>query len=327
MDFIGAVQLQSGDKLALLICGLPPPPLPQQCADVYTDMNGLICNPGLGVIIPRRHDSVAAAPAGPRALADIRRRDQRVPEPPGPPADRAGEARRGAGQREEVPRGRGWWRWLHGCVTFEPWPLVPPQLSEDADAAAKDKGHTSAVSQRQAYRQYVCLFASMYCVLFTFVLMAKNTTAVFPYVPSRVGVQRWANPQVREVSFCIHVVSVRLTQAVTDFVLNSAVTCLSLRLPRIHLSSHVKRVKSLFREDCTQRYKELLATTRIWSRSVQRLRSYNTPSTSDKLQKQFLEQRFCIERFFSLILHGGVALSDLIWVKRKLRSECVFSKY
>lgn len=143
-------------------------------------MNGLICNPGLGVIIPRRHDSVAAAPAGPRALADIRRRDQRVPEPPGPPADRTGEARRGAGQREEVPRGRGWWWWLHGCVTFEPWPLVPPQLSEDADAAAKDKGHTSAVSQRQAYRQYVCLFGSMDCMLLTFVSMAKNTQLSFP---------------------------------------------------------------------------------------------------------------------------------------------------
>ncbi|KAM4613183.1 inhibitor of nuclear factor kappa-B kinase subunit epsilon [Polymixia lowei] len=34
---------------------------------------------------------------------------------------------------------------------------------------------------------------------------------------------------------------------------------------KIHLSSHIKRVKSLFREDCVQRYKELLTSTRTWS--------------------------------------------------------------
>ncbi|XP_038553273.1 inhibitor of nuclear factor kappa-B kinase subunit epsilon [Micropterus salmoides] len=37
------------------------------------------------------------------------------------------------------------------------------------------------------------------------------------------------------------------------------------KFEKIHLSSHIKRVKSLFREDCVQRYKELLATTRTWS--------------------------------------------------------------
>lgn len=36
---------------------------------------------------------------------------------------------------------------------------------------------------------------------------------------------------------------------------------------RIHLSTHIKRVKSLFREDSVLRYKELLASARIWSRS------------------------------------------------------------
>lgn len=92
MDFFWAVQLQWRHTWRL-----PTP-------DVYTDMNGLICNPGLRVIIPLRHDSV---PAGPRALADIRGGDQRVPEPPGPPADRAGQTGRGAGQREEVPKGEG----------------------------------------------------------------------------------------------------------------------------------------------------------------------------------------------------------------------------
>ncbi|XP_078139796.1 inhibitor of nuclear factor kappa-B kinase subunit epsilon [Centroberyx gerrardi] len=37
------------------------------------------------------------------------------------------------------------------------------------------------------------------------------------------------------------------------------------KFEKIHLSSHIKRVKSLFREDCVQRYKELLASTRRWS--------------------------------------------------------------
>lgn len=37
------------------------------------------------------------------------------------------------------------------------------------------------------------------------------------------------------------------------------------KFEKIHLSSHIKRVKSLLREDCVQRYKELLASTRTWS--------------------------------------------------------------
>ncbi|XP_037534844.1 inhibitor of nuclear factor kappa-B kinase subunit epsilon [Nematolebias whitei] len=37
------------------------------------------------------------------------------------------------------------------------------------------------------------------------------------------------------------------------------------KFEKIHLSSHIKRVKSLFREECVQRYKELLASTRTWS--------------------------------------------------------------
>uniref|UniRef100_A0A8C2Z430 Inhibitor of nuclear factor kappa B kinase subunit epsilon n=1 Tax=Cyclopterus lumpus TaxID=8103 RepID=A0A8C2Z430_CYCLU len=44
------------------------------------------------------------------------------------------------------------------------------------------------------------------------------------------------------------------------------------KFEKIHLSSHIKRVKSLLREDCVQRYKELLASTRMWSRSVQDLK-------------------------------------------------------
>ncbi|XP_030275176.1 inhibitor of nuclear factor kappa-B kinase subunit epsilon isoform X2 [Sparus aurata] len=37
------------------------------------------------------------------------------------------------------------------------------------------------------------------------------------------------------------------------------------KFEKIHLSGHIKRVKSLFREDCVQRYKEILASTRMWS--------------------------------------------------------------
>ncbi|TKS71464.1 Inhibitor of nuclear factor kappa-B kinase subunit epsilon [Collichthys lucidus] len=37
------------------------------------------------------------------------------------------------------------------------------------------------------------------------------------------------------------------------------------KFEKIHLSSHIKRVKSLFREDCVQRFKELLASTKTWS--------------------------------------------------------------
>uniref|UniRef100_A0AAQ4NMY7 Inhibitor of nuclear factor kappa B kinase subunit epsilon n=1 Tax=Gasterosteus aculeatus aculeatus TaxID=481459 RepID=A0AAQ4NMY7_GASAC len=37
------------------------------------------------------------------------------------------------------------------------------------------------------------------------------------------------------------------------------------KFEKIHLSSHIKRVKSLLREDCVLRYKELLATTKKWS--------------------------------------------------------------
>uniref|UniRef100_A0A3Q3FA73 Inhibitor of nuclear factor kappa B kinase subunit epsilon n=1 Tax=Labrus bergylta TaxID=56723 RepID=A0A3Q3FA73_9LABR len=41
------------------------------------------------------------------------------------------------------------------------------------------------------------------------------------------------------------------------------------KFEKIHLSTHIKRVKSLFRDDCVQRYKELLASARTWSRSEQ----------------------------------------------------------
>ncbi|XP_017271157.1 inhibitor of nuclear factor kappa-B kinase subunit epsilon [Kryptolebias marmoratus] len=40
------------------------------------------------------------------------------------------------------------------------------------------------------------------------------------------------------------------------------------KFEKIHLSSHIKRVKTLFREECMQRYKELLASTRTWNSAI-----------------------------------------------------------
>nr|XP_015815061.2 inhibitor of nuclear factor kappa-B kinase subunit epsilon isoform X2 [Nothobranchius furzeri] len=40
------------------------------------------------------------------------------------------------------------------------------------------------------------------------------------------------------------------------------------KFEKIHLSSHIKKVKSVFREECVQRYKELLASTRAWSSTM-----------------------------------------------------------
>lgn len=77
--------------------------------------------------------------------------------------------------------GRGSWRWAHGWVTFDPWPVHPSQLSEDADAAAKDKGDSSALPQRQAHWQYVCLFVSVR------LLTLYNLKVSFPMFPAELA--------------------------------------------------------------------------------------------------------------------------------------------
>uniref|UniRef100_A0A8C4GDR2 Inhibitor of nuclear factor kappa B kinase subunit epsilon n=1 Tax=Dicentrarchus labrax TaxID=13489 RepID=A0A8C4GDR2_DICLA len=69
------------------------------------------------------------------------------------------------------------------------------------------------------------------------------------------------------------------------------------KFEKIHLSSHIKRVKSLFREDCLQRYKELLASTRTWSRSdvllemQTRLQDFSSFSTGLLADLEMSEQR------------------------------------
>ncbi|XP_028260739.1 inhibitor of nuclear factor kappa-B kinase subunit epsilon isoform X2 [Parambassis ranga] len=66
------------------------------------------------------------------------------------------------------------------------------------------------------------------------------------------------------------------------------------KFEKIHLSTHIKRVKSLFREDCVQRYKELLASTRTWSSILEmqtRLQDFSSFSTGLLADLQMCEQR------------------------------------
>nr|XP_020448929.1 inhibitor of nuclear factor kappa-B kinase subunit epsilon-like [Monopterus albus]XP_020448930.1 inhibitor of nuclear factor kappa-B kinase subunit epsilon-like [Monopterus albus] len=67
------------------------------------------------------------------------------------------------------------------------------------------------------------------------------------------------------------------------------------KFEKIHLSSHIKRVKSLFREDCLQRYKELLASTRTWSSVLlemhTRLQDFSSFSTGLLAELEMNEQR------------------------------------
>ncbi|XP_062254564.1 inhibitor of nuclear factor kappa-B kinase subunit epsilon isoform X1 [Platichthys flesus] len=67
------------------------------------------------------------------------------------------------------------------------------------------------------------------------------------------------------------------------------------KFEKIHLSSHIKRVKSLLRDDCVQRYKELLASIRTWSSVLQemqtRLHDFSSFSTGLLTDLEMSEQR------------------------------------
>uniref|UniRef100_A0A4W6DNG2 Inhibitor of nuclear factor kappa B kinase subunit epsilon n=1 Tax=Lates calcarifer TaxID=8187 RepID=A0A4W6DNG2_LATCA len=67
------------------------------------------------------------------------------------------------------------------------------------------------------------------------------------------------------------------------------------KFEKIHLSSHIKRVKSLFREDCVQKYKELLASSRTWSSVLlemqTRLQDFSSFSTGLLADLEMAEQR------------------------------------
>ncbi|KAK5607569.1 hypothetical protein CRENBAI_013940 [Crenichthys baileyi] len=67
------------------------------------------------------------------------------------------------------------------------------------------------------------------------------------------------------------------------------------KFEKIHLSSHIKRVKSLFREECVQRFKELLASTRTWSSVLlemqTRLQDFNSFSAGLLADLEISEQQ------------------------------------
>ncbi|KAF6735695.1 Serine/threonine-protein kinase TBK1 [Oryzias melastigma] len=68
------------------------------------------------------------------------------------------------------------------------------------------------------------------------------------------------------------------------------------KFEKFHLSSHIKRVKSLFREECVQRYKELLGSTKTWSSALQemenRLLAFSSLSTGLLTDLEMNEQHY-----------------------------------
>lgn len=114
--------------------------------------------------------------------------------------------------------------------------------------------------------------------------MVKLTIPVSLFSPQSWHIMMSKSTNLR--SKCVHTATLLLRHPVKYVVLSSPLICSSLFHPRIHLSSHIKRVKSLLREDCVQRYKELLASTRIWSRSVQALKlPFSWKYTADLLTR------------------------------------------
>ncbi|XP_074523004.1 inhibitor of nuclear factor kappa-B kinase subunit epsilon [Halichoeres trimaculatus] len=85
------------------------------------------------------------------------------------------------------------------------------------------------------------------------------------------------------------------------------------KFEKIHLSSHIKRVKSLFREDCVQKYKELLTSTRTWSSvllemqtRLQDFGSFSTGLLAD-LEMSNQRQNKALDRMLSNLQTGRAA--------------------
>ncbi|XP_061583622.1 inhibitor of nuclear factor kappa-B kinase subunit epsilon [Cololabis saira] len=79
------------------------------------------------------------------------------------------------------------------------------------------------------------------------------------------------------------------------------------KFEKIHLSSHIKRMKSLFREESVQRYKELLASTRTWSSVLlemqTRLEDFSSFSTGllSELEMNEQYQNKGVDRILSIL--------------------------
>lgn len=166
--------------------------------------------------------------------------------------------------------------WPHGFGLFELWPLASHSRKKMEVLLQKIMSiHQHYRKDRLTGSMYVFLLAwrilYFYC---SFLYMLKLTipysflifTTELAYNDEQIHkFEKWV---------CVETAAVLLVQPVKDVILSSPVICLSLFHPRIHLSTHIKRVKSLLREDCVQRYKELLASTRTWSRSEPALKSH-----------------------------------------------------
>ncbi|XP_077458567.1 inhibitor of nuclear factor kappa-B kinase subunit epsilon isoform X2 [Stigmatopora argus] len=95
------------------------------------------------------------------------------------------------------------------------------------------------------------------------------------------------------------------------------------KFEKIHLSSHIKRVKSLIRENCMQKYKDLLDTTRTWSRillemqnHMQDFNSFSTGLLAD-LEMSEQHQNKALDRILVTLQpsgagqqHGEIELRD-----------------
>uniref|UniRef100_A0A146VRV0 Inhibitor of nuclear factor kappa-B kinase subunit epsilon n=1 Tax=Fundulus heteroclitus TaxID=8078 RepID=A0A146VRV0_FUNHE len=85
------------------------------------------------------------------------------------------------------------------------------------------------------------------------------------------------------------------------------------KFEKIHLSSHIKRMKSLFREECVPRYKELLASTRTWSSVLMemqnRLQDFNSFSAGLLVDLEIIEQQQnkAVDRILDSPQFGGAA--------------------
>ncbi|XP_033990804.1 inhibitor of nuclear factor kappa-B kinase subunit epsilon isoform X1 [Trematomus bernacchii] len=83
------------------------------------------------------------------------------------------------------------------------------------------------------------------------------------------------------------------------------------KFEKLHLSAHIKRVKSLLKDDCVQRYKELLASTRTWSSVLlemqTRLQDFCSFSTGLLADLEMSEQRQnkALDRILSTLQSTG----------------------
>lgn len=208
--------------------------------------------------------TVAAVSSGPWAPAYIRCWHPRVSEPTGPSADRTGQASRDAGQWQEVLCGSKLQDdliavWHLNCDLFVSHSCQKMEMLLRKITAI----HQHYRKDRLTGSMYIYLLVCNVYLLLFFV-MEKKAFLIF------TSELAYNDEQIHKFEKWVWL---HTADVLKGFTLSSPVICLSLSLPRIHLSGHIKRVKSLFREDCVQRYKEILASTRTWSRSKQALGS------------------------------------------------------